>query len=174
MTPNITNVEAADAALQLFDFLRLAPKGWPLFERLYGQPFDIMRFTPDDYKYVPYKKYSVDEGWELDLGQGWRMKVSPYNYNYYASGMVKEYRKYRITFYFDGVWCGHHYFTVKHGRIPQQAMVPEDAEVVWDRIFEQIKRRAAITLREHKKYLARPVFYDILETELNIKIRKKK
>jgi hypothetical protein len=33
---------------------------------------------------------------------------------------------------------------------------------------------AAIALREHKKYLARPAFYDTLESELNIKLRKKK
>ena len=66
MTKTLTNIESADAGIQLFDFLRPAPKGWPLFEKLYGQPFDIMQFSPNDYKYVPEKKYSVDEGWELD------------------------------------------------------------------------------------------------------------
>lgn len=169
----ITNIESADAVIQLFDFLRLAPKGWPLFEKLYGQPFDIMQFTPNDYKYIPEKKYSVDEGWELDLGQGWVIKV--YSYDSLASRKNPTVVKgYRVSFDYDGAWCGRHNFTLEHGRMQQTALVPEHAEAVWDRFYYQIKRRAAITLREHKKYLARPAFYDTLETELNIKLRKKK
>jgi hypothetical protein len=168
----MTNIEAADAAIQLFDFLRLAPKGWPLFEKLYGQTFDIMQFTPNDYKYIPGKKYSVDEGWELDLGQGWVIKVCPYAS--YLRGKLPTTKEYRVVFDYDGAWCGHHSFTLDNGRMVQTAMVPDFAESTWNRIFEQIKRRAAITLREHKKYLARPAFYDTLESELNIKLRKKK
>lgn len=171
-TPSMTNIEAADAAIQLFDFLRLAPKGWPLFEKLYGQTFDIMQFTPNDYKYIPEKKYSVDEGWELNLGQGWEIKVCPYDT--YKRNKPPTIKEYRVAFDYDGAWCGRHNFTLDSGRMVQTAMVPEFAEAVWDRIFEQIKRRAAITLREHKKYLARPAFYDTLESELNIKLRKKK
>ena len=173
----ITNIESADAVIQLFDFLRLAPKGWPLFEKLYGQPFDIMQFTPNDYKYIPEKKYSVDEGWELDLGQGWVIKVCSYDSFASRKNPTKNHtavKEYRASFDYDGAWCGRHNFTLEHGRMQPTAMVPEFAEAVWDRIFEQIKRRAAITLREHKKYLARPAFYDTLETELNIKLRKKK
>lgn len=169
----ITNIESADAVIQLFDFLRLAPKGWPLFEKLYGQPFDIMQFTPNDYKYIPEKKYSVDEGWELDLGHGWEIKVCHY-YSFEAHKNPTVVKTYRVSFAYDGAWCDHHNFTLEHGRMQPTAMVPEFAEEVWNRIFELIKRRAAITLREHKKYLARPVFYDTLETELNIKLRKKK
>lgn len=170
--PSMSNIEAADAAIQLFDFLRLAPKGWPLFEKLYGQPFDIMQFTPNDYKYVPEKRYSVDEGWELNLGQGWEIKVCPYDS--YSRNKLPTMKEYRVSFDYDGAWCGRHNITLDSGRMVQAAMAPELSEAVWDRIFEQIKRRAAITLREHKKYLARPAFYDTLESELNIKLRKKK
>jgi hypothetical protein len=173
-TPSLTNIEAADAAIQLFDFLRLAPKGWPLFEKLYGQPFDIMQFTPNDYKYIPEKKYSVDEGWELNLGQGWEIKVCQYkSYLRHTHPTMKEYR---AVFKYDGAWCGNHTFMLDNGHIAMvpQAMIPDFPESTWNRIFDQIKRRAAITLREHKKYLARPAFYDTLESELNIKLRKKK
>lgn len=171
-TTFITNIEAADAVIQLFAFLRLAPKGWPLFEKLYGQTFDIMQFTPNDYKYIPEKKYTVDEGWELDLGQGWVIKVCPYAY--YLRGKIPTIKEYRVVFYYDGAWCDYQALTLDSGRMVQTAMVPDFAESTWNRIFEQIKRRAAITLREHKKYLARPAFYDTLESELNIKLRKKK
>lgn len=171
-TPSITNIEAADAAIQLFDFLRLAPKGWPLFEKIYGQTFDIMQFTPNDYKYIPEKKYSVDEGWKLNLGHGWEIKVCPYNT--YSRNKPSTMKEYRIIFKYDGAWCGNHIFILDSGRMAASVMMPDFSESAWDRIFDQIKRRAAITLREHKKYLARPAFYDTLETELNIKLRKKK
>lgn len=171
--PSLTNIEAADVAIQLFNFLRLAPKGWPLFEKLYGQTFDIMQFTPNDYKYIPEKKYSTYEGWELNLGNGWEIKVCPYN-SYSLRLCSPTATEYQISFNYDGAWCGSHNVILDGGRLSQTAMDPELSESVWDRIFEQIKRRAAITLREHKKYLSRPSFYDTLETELNIKVRKKK
>ncbi len=177
MTSTLTNIESADAVIQLFDFLRLAPKGWPLFEKLYGQPFDIMQFTPNDYKYIPEKKYSVDEGWELDLGQGWVIKVCSYDSFTSRKNPTKNptvVKEYWVSFDYDGAWCGHHNFTLEHGRMQQTALVPEHAEAVLDRFYYHIKRRATTTLREHKKYLARPAFYDTLETELNIKLRKKK
>lgn len=171
-TPSMTSIESADAVIQLFDFLRLAPKGWPLFEKLYGQTFDIMAFTPNDYKYIPEKKYSVDEGWELNLGNGWELKVT--KYDSYQGRNLPPKRQYHVSFDYDGAWCGRHNFILDNGRMPQSAMEPAFAESVWDRIYDQIKRRATTTLREHKKYLARPAFYDTLETELNIKLRKKK
>jgi hypothetical protein len=79
-----------------------------------------------------------------------------------------------VNFEYDGAWCGRHCFKLDNGRMPQTAMEPAYAEAAWNHIYDQIKRRAAITIREHKKYLARPAFYDTLEQELNIKVRKKK
>lgn len=176
MTRTFTNIDVADATIQMFDFMRLAPNGWPLFEKLYGQPFDIMSFTPNDYVYESAKPYTRDEGYRLTLGNGWELKLrllegdsASYSRNVPAGTTTLE-----TAFYYDGAWCGKNSLRLNYGKLSATVMDGTFADSVWDRIFEQIKRRAAITLREHKKYLARPVFYDTLESELNIKVRKKK
>ncbi len=172
MTTNtITNIEAADTIIRLFDFLKLGKKGWSLFETLYGKPFDIMAFTPNDYVFMENDTYYGNNLWGIDLGEGWHFSVQPLH-----SWSSATANAYRIRFSYDGGWCAGMELKIDKntGTIFSPIMTALEAEKVWDRIFTTIKRRASVTIRENKKYLSRPAFYDTLEKELNIKVRKKK
>lgn len=172
-----TNIQAADAVIKMFDMLRLGPKGWPLFEKLYGQPFDIMAFTPDDYVF-DYSDPNTYEHWVLDIGQGWKLRVrmgykSRQIFSRISNTPVVHVLECAITF--DNNWCTRIRFeTDEFGQPLLTNNLAGLADAYWKDVFAAIKRRAAITIREHRNYLARSSFYDTLETELNIKLRKKK
>lgn len=183
-----TNLNAADYLIQFFDLMRQAQKGWPLFEQIYGGPFDIKKFTPDDYVFHESDGNGIrnydDSWWGLDIGNGWALKVQIskiYVYGYYRNNSNSmppnsNDATLMVSFTHNKNWC---YHTTVNFAGHTIAQMPHEvrtsmAESYWKSIFDAIKRRAAITIREHRNYLANPSFYDTLERELNIKVRKKK
>lgn len=181
-----TKPQLADAVVQLFDILRQGKKGWPIFETLYGGQFDIMAYRLSDYvevtgsqKYPFYSSYH-----KLNMGNGFELNVALVECDQWDKKNKKA--EYFLRWYlnYDNEFChGDRLYLESNGyRVTSNTtyfpntLVVESmlADKFWDDIFKAIKRRAAITLREYKKYLRRPAFYDTLEKELNIKLRIKK
>lgn len=172
-----TNLNVADYLIQVMDFLRLAQKNWPIFEKIYGKPFDIMAFTPDDYVFGKDERYSYDNTrWKLDIGEGWKLTLNITNSTLYQkrSTVFPHDSQLFVEWEYDNNWCTRMTFSFFNGKLNAIQTPLKTADGFMNDIFTAIKRRAAVTIREHRNYMTRPQFYDTLETELNIKIRKKK
>lgn len=185
--PTFTKPQLADAVIQLFEVLRQGTKGWMLFETLYGTTFDIMAYQLNDYVEITgsIKKWPFySDYYSLNLGNGFVLNAVLGDSDSWDKKNKKADYFLRYQFTYDNEVCHSDklYLEANGFRVTSNTQYfpnPSTVEALladknWDEIFKSIKRRAAITLREYKKYLRRPTFYDTLEKELNIKLRIKK
>ena len=171
MNFKLTAPIAADVVIKLFELMRKDSKHFAMFEKLNGnQPFDVMKFTPADY--VPNHFDGIDcaASWDIDIGNSWMLRVSPPR----KWSFHRPVPEYMVTWYHDNTFCGKQPVVLDSSVPDSQYTTDVMITNSWVNIFREIRLRASITIREHKKYLHRPAFYDMLETELNIKTRKLK
>lgn len=167
-------IASSASVICMFTELQKNAKYFSMFEKMYGEPFDIRAVaTPDAFVSKPSRS---DILYSLSIDGGWTVYVN--HYRRYIGLQLYYENSYCITVtvvsnngvmtvvginYIDGI-----------DDIDDNGDYTDITEQLWKDIFATVRTKVSAILRGHKKYVARAAVYDMLEVELDIKTRTPK
>lgn len=172
-TTSFTAANAADELIRIFGMLRANAVQFDKWNAFFGGQFNEYDYKPDDFKLLTEPEWRGTR-YIVNLGKEFSAEMY-YDTVHHVQLLHPSSITSRMAVYFDGAWVGRVSFRVDPAtNTVTQRDVPYVVDTFWADMYAQLKKKASITLREHKKYLASVMLYDTLERELEIKQRPKK
>ena len=166
--------EARDVLVSIGDVLGQSPDVFGCVEQMIqaktGQPLHMRRFTISDFSATEFNESTGLAGaWSVDIGADWTVEIRRYYYLY--SVTYPNAKHYIVTWVWGGNYVARVPLSMDNGKVHPAHATAEYARKSFTAGYKRVRQKVASIIRQHRIYLKDSALYDMLETELNIKVR---